>query len=189
MNDALALRWVCWWQYDFWMQADESWRTQPLARLPAAVQLDYLRQHASVWQRTLGLAPEVLPEPQPLVLAISELNAAQRAQLLGLVTEICAGTTALSAELKIWLRRLARGMRTECWVPGDLFADGGGGGSLRLLQALFPAVWPRLRLLFPAEDAPSCPPLLLPAHRLRPLWEAALWQVQQHAGETRDVDT
>jgi len=188
-NDALTLRWLSWWQYDFWLQADQSWRTQPLAGLPQTMQIRYLRQHASHWQRALGLTPAPLPAPEPLVLAISALNAERRAQLLLLVSEICAGATALPAELKIWLRRVARGMRTECWLPGELFANGGSADSLRLLQALFPAAWPRLRLLFPAGEAASWPPLSLPAHRLRPLWEAALWQVQQHLGETRDVET
>lgn len=187
-DETLALRWLSWWQYEFWLQADASWRTQPLAQLPEPLQMQYLRSHASCWQRTLGVTGE-LSAPEPMVLAIGDLNGEQRAQLLVLVAEICAGTMPLPAELKIWLRRLARGMRIECWLPAGLFASGASADSLCLLQALFPAIWPRLRLLFPASDAPSGPALSLPAHRLRPLWEAALWQVQQHSGETRDVET
>lgn len=187
-DEQLALRWLRWWHADFWLQADESWRTQPLARLSAPLQRHYLRQHAACWQRTLGV-PGELVEPEPMVLAIGDLSCEQRAQLLVLVAEICAGGMPLPAELKIWLRRVAKGMRTECWLPAGLFTTGGSADSLCLLQALFPAIWPRLRLLFPASDAPVEPALSLPLHRLRPLWEAALWQVQQHSEATRDVET
>lgn len=187
-DDDLALRWLNWWQYEYWLQADASWRTQPLAQLPVAVQTQYLRQHASRWQQTLGLTAELSP-PEPMVLAISALNSEQRAQLLVLVAEICAGAMPLQAGLKIWLRRVAKGMRTESWLPEGLFASGGSADSLLLLQALFPAAWPRLRLLFPASEVVLTTPLSLPARRLRPLWEAALWQVQQQCGETCDVET
>lgn len=188
-DNALALRWLVWWQYGFWLQADESWRTQPLAALPAAVQRQYLRQHAAQWQRTLGIAPCPLPPPQPLVLAISELDVTRRAQLLERVAEICGNATGLPADVKIWLRRVAKGMRTERWLPTDLFTDGHNAGALLLLNALYPALWPRLRLLFPTHTVPAVSPPSLPEHRLRPLWEAALWQMQHHFGETRHVDT
>lgn len=187
-DEELALRWLRWWQADFWLQADESWHNAPLARLSGPQQRYYLRQHASCWHQTLGVTGE-LAAPEPMVLAISDLSCEQRTQLLILVAEICAGAMPLPAGLKIWLRRLAKGMRIECWLPAGLFTAGGSADSLCLLQALFPAIWPRLRLLFPAGDAPVSPALSLPAHRLRPLWETALWQVQQHSGETRDVET
>ncbi|MFB6324876.1 serine kinase [Pantoea deleyi] len=187
-DEALALRWLRWWHADFWLRSDESWCSQPLARLPEPVQRQYLRQHASCWQQTLGVAGELVA-PEPMVLAISDLNRDQRAHLLVLVAEICAGNMPLPAELKIWLRRLAKGMRTEAWLPAGLFTTGGSADSLCLLQALFPAIWPRLRLLFPAGDAPVSPARSLPAHRLRPLWETALWQVQQQSGERGDVET
>ena len=187
-DEEIALRWLRWWHADFWLQADESWCTQPLARLSAPLQRHYLRQHASCWRHRLGV-PGELVAPEPMVLAISDLSCEQRAQLLILVAEICAGAMPLPAELKIWLRRLAKGMRIECWLPAGLFTTGGSADSLCLLQALFPAIWPRLRLLFPVSDAPVNPALSLPGHRLRPLWETALWQVQQHSEATRDVET
>ncbi|WIL43845.1 serine kinase [Pantoea agglomerans] len=187
-DEDIALRWLRWWHADFWLQADESWRIQPLARLSAPLQRHYLRQHAACWQRTLGV-PGQLVAPEPMVLAISDLSGEQRAQLLIVVAEICAGAMPLPAELKIWLRRLAKGMRTECWLPAGLFTTGDSADSLCLLQALFPAIWPRLRLLFPASDAPVNPALSLPGHRLRPLWETAIWQVQHPSGETHDVET
>lgn len=187
-DEDIALRWLRWWHADFWLQADESWRIQPLARLSAPLQRHYLRQHAACWQRTLGV-PGQLVAPEPMVLAISDLSGEQRAQLLIVVAEICAGAMPLPAELKIWLRRLAKGMRTEYWLPAGLFTTGDSADSLCLLQALFPAIWPRLRLLFPASDAPVNPALSLPGHRLRPLWETAIWQVQHPSGETHDVET
>lgn len=188
-DNALALNWLGWWQYGFWLQADDSWRTQPLAQLPLATQEMYLRQNAASWQQTLGILPAPLPSPQPVVLAISALDSEARRRLLTLVAEICGGATDLPAELKIWLRRLAKGMRTECWLPAGLFTTGDSDNSLRLLQALCPALWPRLRLLFPQATTPQDAVLSLPAHRLRPLWEAALWQVQQTPGNTPDVET
>ena len=188
-DNALALDWLSWWQYGFWLQADTCWRTQRLAQLPAATQIAYLRQHAQGWHQTLGIMPAPLPPPQPLVLAISALDTEARARLLALVAEICGGATGLPAELKIWLRRVARGMRTECWLPDGLFATDDCGDSARLLQALYPSLWPRLRLLFPQAETPQGDVLSLPAHRLRPLWEAALWQVQQTPGNTPDVET
>lgn len=188
-DNALALSWLNWWQYGFWLQADESWRTQPLAQLPLATQRTYLRQNAERWQHTLGILPAPLPPPQPLALAISALDTEGRMRLLTLVAEICGGATDLPAELKIWLRRLAKGMRTECWLPAGLFTTGDSCNSQRLLQALYPALWPRLRLLFPQATTPQDAVLSLPAHRLRPLWEAALWQVQQIPGHIRDVET
>lgn len=188
-DHALALRWLGWWQHGFWLQADESWRTQSLAQLPLAAQKMYLRQNAVRWQQALGILPTALPPPQPMVLAISALDTEGRMRLLTLVAEICGGATDLPSELKIWLRRLAKGMRTECWLPAGCFTSADSGNSLRLLQALYPALWPRLRLLFPQATTPQDAVISLPAHRLRPLWEAALWQVQQTPGHIRDVET
>ncbi|KAA5969530.1 MULTISPECIES: serine kinase [unclassified Pantoea] len=187
-DEELALRWLRWWHTECWLQADESWCLPPLARLSVPVQRQFLRQHASCWQHTLGISGE-LAAPEPMVLAISDLPPQQRAQLLILVAEICGGAMPLSAELKIWLRRLAKGMRVACWLPAGLFTTGGSADSLCLLQALFPTIWPRLRLLFPAEEAPVSPALSLPDHRLRPLWEVALWQVQHPSGAMRNVET
>ena len=152
-DEQLALRWLRWWHADFWLQADESWRTQPLARLSAPLQRHYLRQHAACWQRTLGV-PGELVEPEPMVLAIGDLSCEQRAQLLVLVAEICAGGMPLPAEVQIWLRRAATGMRTECCMPASLPTPGGTAHSLCQLPASFLPICTRLRPLLPATAAP-----------------------------------
>ncbi|WP_072133176.1 hypothetical protein [Winslowiella iniecta] len=182
-DHALTLKWLNWWHRDFWLQADPGWHQQRLASLPLAQQQLFLRQHAAVWQRALGIPPASPGQPQPLILSIADLSLTARQLLLELVAEICGCVTPLDAQLKIWCRRLAKGLRPAGWLPTPLYATGQPADSLLLLQALWPDLWPRLKLLFPPPMVVQYrdPPLLLPASRLRPLWEAALWQSQRHS--------
>ncbi|YCI79843.1 serine kinase [Enterobacteriaceae bacterium] len=186
----VALAWLAWWQSGYWQQADASWHPLLPVELPHAAQQALVRQHARTIERALAIPAAALCPPQPLVLAITALSAAERQDLLALVAEICGAETDLSAGLKIWARRLSKGLRPGSWLPEGLYQTDGVTGSLRLLQALYPDLWPRLRLLFaqPAVDGCDTVPLTMPAQRLRPLWEAALWQLQQQSAQRSHVE-
>ncbi|MBP2169584.1 hypothetical protein J2125_002776 [Erwinia toletana] len=180
-DDELNLSWLSWWQRGFWLQADRSWHNSRFATLSDEQQQRFLQQHAVVLQQSLAIPPTPVTPPQPLVLAISALTPQGRQLLLDLVAEICGCATPLPSEMKIWCRRLAKGLRPASWLPPALFASGQAADSLQLLHALWPAGWPRLQLLFPQPAVSrSTPPPAIAAGRLQPLWQAALWQCQRH---------
>lgn len=186
-DNVLQLSWLAWWHSGFWRQADNSWHADRLTTLPAEAQQRLWHQHASALHASLGIAATPICAPQPLILAMAQLTPADRLHMLQLVAEICGSATTLPAELKIWCRRLAKGLRTERWLPPGLFSNGQHSDSLLLLQALYPSLWPRLRLMFPQPMAANSPAAAPPvsASRLLPLWQAALWQCQrQQSSET-----
>lgn len=196
VDPQLAHDWLVWWHHGYWWQADDSWRPPRFAALPAAQQQRFLQQHASVWQHALAIPDTPIGTPQPLVLALTRLPMADRAQLLMVMAEITGCATTLPSEVKIWCRRLAKALRPDSWLPPDWYAGGDYTHSLRLLQALWPQLWPRLKLLFPQATVIRCMERVtrlsrpevavsetaspaLPATRLYPLLEAALWQCQR----------
>ena len=192
-DNPLLLEWLTWWQYGYWLQADESWHPLLPLALPPDAQRYLLTQRPSLIHSTLAIPPTPLGEPQPLALTLSALSVAQRMSLLLLVAEIGGAQTALPAALKIWARRVAKGLQPERWLPDGLFHSDACCGSLQLLQALWPDLWPRLRVLFPHELSASLSAdvPIIPVRHLRPLWEAALWQVQRQPApqEVADVET
>ncbi len=152
----LAHDWLTWWHHGYWWQADDSWRPPRFAALPVAQQQGFLQQHASVWQHALAIPDTPIGTPQPLVLALTNLPMAGREQLLMVMAEITGCATALPSEVKIWCRRLAKALRPDSWLPPHWYAGGDYAHSLRLLQALWPTLWPRLKLLFPQATVIRC---------------------------------
>ncbi|MGW1442356.1 serine kinase [Serratia rhizosphaerae] len=179
MSDIDAtLRWLDWWHSGFWRNAHPSWRQALPFPAPAAA---LARVRGAALRRRLGVADAALPRPQPQLLTLLALDDDARSLLLALVAEICTGGTALPGELKIWCRRLAKGLRPESWLPTPSVGQTPAVTSLTLLQARYPDCWPRLRMAFDHHDVCRCPPSspALEPRRLQPLWEAALWQCQR----------
>lgn len=178
----MRLNWLRWWHHGFWLQADSSWHSARFSSLTEQQQQRLLHQHATALHRTLLLPSALLPDPHPLILAMSDLQPGSRQLMLDLTAEICGCATPLPSEEKIWCRRLAKGLRPESWLPSSLFTGNPSGLSLQLLQALSPNIWPRLKLLFPQSMSTDLPelPAGVSAERLNTLWQATLWQSQQH---------
>ena len=186
MSDAdVTLRWLDWWHSGFWRDAHPSWRPTLPFPAPAAA---LARVHGAALRRRLGVTDTPLPRPQPQLLTLLALNADARALLLTLVAEICTGETALPGDLKIWCRRLAKGLRPESWLPTPPAGQPPAIASLTLLQAHYPDCWPRLRMAFEHDDVSRCPPSppALEPRRLQPLWDAALWQCQRALAENSE---
>ena len=182
-------QWLTWWHSGYWQTAHESWRQDSWFALPDAQRLALTRVRASAPGRQWGVTPSPLASPQPLLLSLLALPAPQKTRLLALADAICGTESDLCGEEKIWCRRLAKGIRPESWLPQACYAH---PVALTLLQALWPACWTRLRMAFPREAALACPttPFDLPARRLQPLWEAALWRCgagEENAGEENNV--
>lgn len=176
--------WLTWWHSGYWQTAHASWRQDSWFALPEARQLALARMRGAAVGSQWGVETAPLAPPQPLLLDLLALSEPQKTQLLTLTEAICGAETGLPGEEKIWCRRLAKGLRPESWLPETFQQQ---PAALPLLQALWPACWSRLRLAFPRDAALACPttPLTIPARRLQPIWEAALWRC--NAGEKNDV--
>ncbi|WP_049278545.1 hypothetical protein [Serratia marcescens] len=173
----VTLRWLDWWHSGFWRDAHPSWRQV----LPFPTQAAALaRVHGAALRQRLGVTDTPLPRPQPQLLTLLTLDTDTRMLLLTLVAEICIGGTTLPGSLKIWCRRLAKGLRPESWLPTPPAGQTLAVTSLTLLQAHYPDCWQRLRMAFEHDDVSRCPtlPPVLESRRLQPLWKAALWQCQ-----------
>ena len=184
-----AQAWLTWWHSGYWRSAHDSWRQDAWFALSPSQQQRLTRLHAGTIGRQWGIDPAPLPAPQPLLLTIASLDEAEKTRLLLLVAAVCGAETALPGDDKIWCRRLAKGLRPESWLPENVSPT--SASALTLLQALAPDCWLRLRMAFPRDAALACPspPLALPARRLRPIWEAALWRCRptQEEQESDDV--
>ena len=169
--------WLTWWHSGYWRTAHESWRQDRWFALPEKEQLRLARLRGAAIGQQWGVASDPLPSPPPLLLALLALSEAQKTRLLTLTAAICGAESDLPGEEKIWCRRLAKGLRPESWLPENVQQN---PAALPLLQALWPDCWSRLRMAFAREAALACPPqpLALPARRLQPLLEAALWRCQ-----------
>ncbi|MET3056224.1 serine kinase [Serratia marcescens] len=179
----VTLRWLEWWHGGFWLDAHPSWRQALPFPAPVAA---LARVHGGALRRRLGITDTPLPLPQPQLLTLLALNADARALLLALVAEICTGGTALPGELKVWCRRMTKGLRPESWLPVPPTGQKPAITSLTLLQSHYFDYWPRLRMAFEYDDVNRCPPLplALESRRLHPLWEAALWQCKRAQSES-----
>ncbi|MGD8108723.1 hypothetical protein ACQE32_19085 [Pantoea sp. FN0302] len=177
-------QWLAWWHSGYWQTAHESWRQDSWFALPEARRQALARMRAGTIGGQWSVQPSPVAPPQLLLLSLLALSEPQKIRLLALVEAICGAETALTGEEKIWCRRLSRGIRPESWLPEALLSR---PMALALLQALYPDCWTRLRMAFPREAALACPatPPDLPARRLQPIWEAALWRCQ--SGEHNHV--
>ncbi|WP_213989513.1 serine kinase [Sodalis sp. dw_96] len=185
------LDWLCWWTQGFWQSADTSWRQSRFFSLSPALQRRFARRYPAELGMSLGISPAPLTAPEALVLSISALSFDARRLMLDLVADICAAgerASPLPPVLKIWCRRLAKGLRPGHWLPAPLFIDSPRADSLLLLKTLLPAVWPRLKLQFNSDTVTECeqrdPPVPFSPSRLRPLWDAVLWQCQRQESDT-----
>lgn len=177
-------QWLAWWHSGYWQAAHESWRQDSWFSLPEQRQQALVRLRSAAVGRQWDVEPGPVAPPQPLLLTLLALPEPLKTRLLMLTEAICGAETGLPGEEKIWCRRLSKGMRPESWLPDAFYQQ---PAALLLLQALYPTCWSRLRMAFARDEALACPPmpLAIPARRLQPIWEAALWRCQ--TGESNDV--
>ncbi|MFJ4192632.1 hypothetical protein [Pseudomonas sp. NPDC089534] len=161
-----ALAWVRWWVVAGPKNPSASAR---LAQVPEA------------WlERCAGMDATLPAPPNPGLLPLLALDAAQWSRVLALAAAVCAGSQAAPQGLdeagRLWCRRLGRALQPGHWLPARWRDGDSRTQGLRLLRAwVGEPVWQRLRLEFagtPIEDAPLEG---LPHARLASLWQAVGW--------------
>ena len=165
------LAWTQWWAAP-WLYAHDDWKSTNI--YSALVELHRSGQVATGTH--YGIAPCLPPMPDPALLQLAIVSAAQLDLGLALVDGICrpAYAATLDEHQLLWCNSLSKALPLDIVQPDN--------DPLQLLRAwIAPATWQRIRLRFPRLRVLDleAKPLTLNGSRSRldTLWHAVVWRI------------
>jgi len=179
--------WIRWWISGFIHQADPSWSELPWFTLSLSRRELLLTRSPEFAMKMTGIDAGPVDEPCQRLLQLSALSSHQVIALFRLIGEICKpGLFHLTESDKAWCDRLSKGLRPDDWIKQQ-HRTGDQSAVLYLLKStVSDQAWQRLRLRFPREIIEKTDSLLpesYPLNRLYPLWDAALWRIEQRSSD------